>query len=33
VDEAVGATEVNLTQEEVKYLEEPYRPKPVFGHQ
>lgn len=32
VDEAVEALEVRLRDDEVKYLEEPYRPKPVFGH-
>jgi hypothetical protein len=23
---------VKLTEEEVKYLEEPYRPRPILGH-
>ncbi|MBO3808578.1 MAG: aldo/keto reductase [Candidatus Brockarchaeota archaeon] len=32
VDEAVEALEVRLRDDEVKYLEELYRPKPVFGH-
>ncbi|MEM0382243.1 MAG: aldo/keto reductase [Nitrososphaerota archaeon] len=32
VEEAVEALEINLSDDEVKYLEEPYRPKPVFGH-
>ncbi len=32
VEEAVEALKINLSDEEVKYLEEPYRPKPVFGH-
>ncbi|KAJ5544973.1 hypothetical protein N7535_006640 [Penicillium sp. DV-2018c] len=29
IDEAVAATKVQLSQEEIKYLEEPYVPKPV----
>ncbi|MBO3841167.1 MAG: aldo/keto reductase [Candidatus Brockarchaeota archaeon] len=32
VDEAVEALGIRLRDDEVKYLEEPYRPKPVFGH-
>jgi len=32
MDEACGLRDVTLTQEEVKYLEEPYVPKPVVGH-
>ncbi|NAZ28172.1 MAG: aldo/keto reductase [Caldivirga sp.] len=32
VEEAVGALEIKLTDDEIKYLEEPYKPKPVFGH-
>lgn len=32
VQEAVGALDIKLTEEEVRYLEEPYRPKPVFAH-
>jgi aryl-alcohol dehydrogenase-like predicted oxidoreductase len=33
LEEAVGALPVNLTQEEVAYLEEPYVPHPIVGHQ
>lgn len=32
VEEAVESLKVSLSNDEVKYLEEPYRPKPVFGH-
>ncbi|ABW01275.1 aldo/keto reductase [Caldivirga maquilingensis] len=32
VEEAVNAISIKLTDDEVKYLEEPYKPKPVFGH-
>jgi len=32
VEEAVEALNIKLTDEEIKHLEEPYRPKPVFGH-
>lgn len=32
VEEAVEATTIKLTDDEIKYLEEPYKPKPVFGH-
>ncbi len=32
VEEAVEAQEIRLQDNEAKYLEEPYRPKPVFGH-
>ena len=28
----VGALEVELTDEELKYLEEEYKPNPVLGH-
>ncbi|TFY79092.1 hypothetical protein EWM64_g4920 [Hericium alpestre] len=28
----VGALDVELTDEEMKYLEEPYQPVPIFGH-
>lgn len=31
LEEAVGALSVRLTEDEVKYLEEPYRPKPVLN--
>ena len=30
--ERVGALNVELTPEDVKYLEEPYKPLEVFGH-
>src|SRR5437764_640238 len=33
LEDAVGALSVNLTQEEVAYLEEPYVPHPIVGHQ
>lgn len=29
----IGALSVKLTREEVKYLEEPYLPHPIVGHQ
>ncbi|CCH43661.1 Estradiol 17 beta-dehydrogenase 5 [Wickerhamomyces ciferrii] len=32
VEEAVAATKFKLTEEETKYLEEPYQPKRVLGH-
>ncbi|KAK7452138.1 hypothetical protein VKT23_012243 [Stygiomarasmius scandens] len=32
VDEAVGINGLTLTEEEMKYLEEPYQPKAVRGH-
>ena len=33
LDDAVGALSVTLTPEEVAYLEAPYVPHPVVGHQ
>ncbi len=33
LDDAVGALSVTLTQDEVAYLEEPYAPHPIVGHQ
>ncbi len=33
LDDAVGALSVTLTQDEVAYLEEPYVPHPIVGHQ
>ncbi|WFD44482.1 hypothetical protein MPSI1_003150 [Malassezia psittaci] len=33
IDEAVGALKIKLTEEEIKYLEEPYKPKTVRGIQ
>lgn len=32
LDDAVAALSVRLTEEEVAFLEEPYRPHPVLGH-
>ena len=32
LEEAVAATEIKLSDEEIKLLEEPYRPHPVLGH-
>ena len=32
LDEACAMRNMRLTADEVKYLEEPYVPKPVFGH-
>ena len=32
LEEAVAATSVNLSEEELDYLEEPYKPHPVLGH-
>ncbi len=32
LDDAVAATEVILSEEEVAQLEAPYRPHPVLGH-
>ncbi|MFO7167364.1 MAG: aldo/keto reductase [Chloroflexota bacterium] len=33
LEDAVGALSVKLTQEEIAYLEEPYVPHPIVGHQ
>jgi aryl-alcohol dehydrogenase-like predicted oxidoreductase len=33
LEDAVGALSVRLTEEEVAYLEEPYVPHPIVGHQ
>ncbi len=33
LEDAVGALAVKLTPEEVAYLEEPYVPHPIVGHQ
>jgi 1-deoxyxylulose-5-phosphate synthase len=33
LEDAVGALSVKLSQEEVAYLEEPYVPHPIVGHQ
>lgn len=32
LEEAVAALDINLDQEEIAYLEEPYQPHPVLGH-
>lgn len=32
VDEAVAALKVKLTEDEIKYLEEPYQPRSVTGY-
>jgi len=32
LEELVGSLDVKLTEEEAKYLEEPYLPQPVMGH-
>jgi aryl-alcohol dehydrogenase (NADP+) len=32
LEDAIAAAEIKLTAEEVTYLEEPYRPKPVAGN-
>ncbi len=33
IEQAVAAVKVKLTDEEIKYLEELYQPKPISGHQ
>jgi len=33
LEEAVGALSIKLSSEEVTYLEEPYVPHPIVGHQ
>ena len=33
LEDAVSALSVKVTQEEVAYLEEPYMPHPIVGHQ
>ena len=33
LDDAVGALSVHLTEDEVAYLEAPYAPHPIVGHQ
>jgi aryl-alcohol dehydrogenase-like predicted oxidoreductase len=33
LEDALGALSVNLTQDEVAYLEEPYVPHSIVGHQ
>ena len=31
-EQFLGALDVSLTEEEMKYLEEPYRPLKIIGH-
>lgn len=31
LEDAIAAADIRLTAEEIKYLEEPYRPKPIAG--
>lgn len=31
-DPSAAAVDIELTEEEIKYLEEPYKPAPIFGH-
>jgi 1-deoxyxylulose-5-phosphate synthase len=33
LDQAVGALAVTLTEDEIRFVEEPYRPHPVLGHE
>ncbi len=33
LEEAVAATEITLTAEEIAFLEEPYQPHPILGHE
>jgi aryl-alcohol dehydrogenase (NADP+) len=33
IEDAVGAVEIELSEEEIAYLEEPYQPYPVVGHE
>jgi aryl-alcohol dehydrogenase-like predicted oxidoreductase len=32
LEDALGALELKLTEDEVKRLEEPYEPHPILGH-
>ncbi len=32
LEDAVAATEIKLTADEMRLLEEPYRPHPILGH-
>lgn len=32
LDQAIAALEIELSEDEVQRLEEPYRPHPVLGH-
>ena len=33
LEDLLGALDVTLDAEEVKFLEEPYKPVPIFGHE
>jgi aryl-alcohol dehydrogenase (NADP+) len=33
LEQAIGAPDVKLTHDEIRFLEEPYRPHPVLGHE
>jgi aryl-alcohol dehydrogenase (NADP+) len=32
LEQAISALEIKLSDEEIKQLEEPYRPHPILGH-
>jgi len=32
LDELIAGIKIKLTEEEIKYLEEPYHPQPIIGH-
>ena len=32
IDQAVHNSKIRLSEEDIKYLEEPYLPKPIAGH-
>jgi aryl-alcohol dehydrogenase-like predicted oxidoreductase len=32
LEDALGALEIKLTDDEIKRLEEPYKPHPILGH-
>ena len=32
LDQAIAALDINLSEDEIKQLEEPYKPHPVLGH-
>jgi len=32
LEDILGGLQVKLSKEEIKYLEEPYRTGPIFGH-
>ena len=33
LEDIIKGLDVTLTEEEIKYLEEPYQPKSIFGHE